>query len=302
MNYYFQHKAAVQRLLAVLAVIVLASVSIFSLPHREEAGHSFEANREETEPLPAAVVTPQTIVAGLAPLRKHVVQPGETLSEIAAQYQLDVPTLLAANDIQDDTLQIGQELTVLPGKGVLHTVRSGDTLWDIARVYQADIPLIVAANGKKDENSILTEGEKLFIPGGRLPLRQATAVSRSKVSRFLWPVRGELTSPFGYRWGRLHSGIDIANDVGTPVRGAMAGKVIFSGWCDGYGQTVILEHDRGYSSLYGHLSQSVVQPGQYVEAGEVIAYMGNTGWSTGPHLHFEVRLNDQPLNPLQVLP
>lgn len=301
MNNYLQHKAVVQRFFVVLAIIVLASVSVLSLPHRDEAGHSFEANQEKPE-LPAVSEPPQTVVAGLAPLRKHVVQPGETLSGIAEQYQLDVATLLAANDLAGDMLQIGQELTILPGKGVLHTVRAGDTLWDIARIYQVDIPAVEVANGKKDDNAVLAEGEKLFIPGGRLPLRQVTAVSRSKVTRFLWPARGELTSPFGYRWGRLHSGIDIANDVGTPVRDAMAGQVTFSGWCDGYGKTVIVEHGRGYSSLYGHLSQSLVQPGQYVEAGEVIAYMGNTGWSTGPHLHFEVRLNDEPLNPLQVLP
>lgn len=301
MHNFLEHKAAVQRFFVVLAIIVLASVSVLNLPHRDEAGHSFEANQEKPE-LPAVSEPPQTVVAGLAPLRKHVVQSGETLSNIAEQYQLDVATLLAANDLSDDTLRIGQELTILPGKGVLHTVRAGDTLWEIARAYQVDIPAIVVANGKKDDNAVLAEGEKLFIPGGRLPLRQASPVSRGTTSRFLWPTRGEITSPFGYRWGRLHSGIDIANDVGTPVRGAMAGKVTFSGWCDGYGKTVILEHGRGYSTLYGHLSQSVVQPGQFVEAGEVIAYMGNTGWSTGPHLHFEVRLNDQPLNPLQVLP
>ena len=116
------------------------------------------------------------------------------------------------------------------------------------------------------------------------------------------PTVGELSSGFGYRWGRLHSGIDLANDIGTKVRASKAGRVSYAGWYSGYGNTVVIEHDQGYTTLYGHLNESIVRNGQYVQGGQVIAYMGSTGDSTGPHLHFEVQKNGVPINPYSVLP
>lgn len=249
----------------------------------------------------APAVPVQTAVSGIAPIRRHIVVPGETLSGIAEQYHIDVATIMGANENAGDLLQVGQELLILPDKGVIHTVRSGDTLWDIAHMYEADLVAVCLANGK-NQDSTITAGEQLFIPGGRRPLRQAQPASRSQGIRFAWPVRGEISSPFGYRWGQLHAGMDIANDAGTPVRAALAGKVIYNGWYGGYGKTVILEHGQGYTTLYGHLSQAAVDHKRYVETGELVGYVGSTGRSTGPHLHFEVRINDVPVNPAQVLP
>ena len=127
-------------------------------------------------------------------------------------------------------------------------------------------------------------------------------MARSSVSRFLWPTRGEISSAFGWRWGRLHAGMDIANDIGTYVVSAQAGQVIWAGWRGGYGYTIIIDHGSGYISLYGHLDDYYVERGQYVRGGQRIASMGNTGNSTGPHLHFEIQKNGEPVDPAGFLP
>jgi murein DD-endopeptidase MepM/ murein hydrolase activator NlpD len=117
----------------------------------------------------------------------------------------------------------------------------------------------------------------------------------------IWPVSGPVTSGFGYRWGRLHAGIDIAVGIGTPIHAAKAGTVIFSGQMSGYGGVVIIDHGGGFSTLYAHQSRPAASEGQQVAQGEVIGYSGNTGHSTGPHLHFETRVNGSPQNPRQYL-
>ena len=122
-----------------------------------------------------------------------------------------------------------------------------------------------------------------------------------------WPVSGEITSPYGYRvhpiWGTTiyHSGIDIGVDEGTPVHAADGGVVVWSGWMGGYGYAVVIDHGNGLSTLYGHNSELAVDEGQSVAKGQVISYAGSTGNSTGPHVHFEVRLNGDPVDPMGYL-
>lgn len=116
---------------------------------------------------------------------------------------------------------------------------------------------------------------------------------------FINPTLGVLTSNFGSRWGRQHHGIDIGGDSGTEIYAALSGDVIFAGTADGYGNYVKLKHDNGYETAYGHCKSLVVKEGQYVEKGQLIAYMGSTGNSTGPHLHFEVKINGEFVNPLE---
>lgn len=125
--------------------------------------------------------------------------------------------------------------------------------------------------------------------------------------RFIWPTSGPITSEFGYRihpiYGRqiLHSGIDIGVPTGTVIHAADSGTVVLSGWVSGYGYTVIIDHGNGFSTLYAHNSELLVSEGQSVSQGEAIAHAGSTGNSTGPHLHFEVRINGEPQNPLNYL-
>jgi murein DD-endopeptidase MepM/ murein hydrolase activator NlpD len=116
-----------------------------------------------------------------------------------------------------------------------------------------------------------------------------------------WPVSGPVTSPFGWRWGRMHEGIDIAVPTGTPVHAAGSGVVIYAGWMDGYGNFVILDHGGGIATAYGHNTSVAVAVGQSVSQGQVIAYAGSTGHSTGPHVHFEVRVNGSAVDPLGYL-
>ncbi|HWR38626.1 MAG TPA: peptidoglycan DD-metalloendopeptidase family protein [Patescibacteria group bacterium] len=124
----------------------------------------------------------------------------------------------------------------------------------------------------------------------------------------MWPIMGEITSPYGTRvhpifgTSRYHSGIDIAADYGDAVAAADAGTIIFSGWMGGYGKAVIIDHGRGISTLYGHNSELLVGEGQTVRKGQTIAAAGSTGYSTGPHVHFEVRVNGEPTNPMSYLP
>lgn len=122
-----------------------------------------------------------------------------------------------------------------------------------------------------------------------------------------WPASGEITSPFGYRthpiWGTTiyHAGIDIGVDEGVPVHAADGGTVVWSGWMGGYGYAVVIDHGNGLSTLYGHNSELVVSEGETVGKGQVIAYAGSTGNSTGPHVHFEVRVNGDPVDPMGYL-
>ena len=125
-----------------------------------------------------------------------------------------------------------------------------------------------------------------------------TAVSGAGL---IWPTRGTVTSEYGYRWGRLHAGIDIGAPSGTPIRAAKAGEVITAGSMGGYGNCVIIDHGGGFTTLYGHMSRIATSDGASVSQGQLIGYVGSTGHSTGNHLHFETRVNGSPQNPRRYL-
>jgi murein DD-endopeptidase MepM/ murein hydrolase activator NlpD len=120
-------------------------------------------------------------------------------------------------------------------------------------------------------------------------------------SGLVWPVNGPVVSPFGMRWGRLHTGIDIAVPYGTPIHAAAAGRVIYAGWMGGYGNLVVIDHGRELATAYAHQSSIAAGNGTTVSQGQVIGYVGCTGHCFGPHLHFEVRVNGQPADPMQYL-
>jgi murein DD-endopeptidase MepM/ murein hydrolase activator NlpD len=132
------------------------------------------------------------------------------------------------------------------------------------------------------------------LQGSAGPIKRGTG-------RFIWPVNGTFTSPFGMRWGRLHAGIDLAAPTGTPIRAADGGTVQIASWYGGYGNYTCIGHGGGISTCYGHQSSIGVSVGQNVSQGEVIGAVGSTGHSTGPHLHFEVRINGNPVDPMGYL-
>ena len=166
------------------------------------------------------------------------------------------------------------------------------------------------ASIQSDRSDVLAEIEDLEAQSEALAARIRAAQQQSSASngpvvsgsgQLSWPVSGPVTSSFGVRWGRMHEGIDIAVGQGTPVRAAAAGTVIYAGWMEGYGNLVAIDHGNGLSTAYGHNSSLASSVGQSVSAGQVIAYSGSTGHSTGPHVHFEVRVNGAPVDPLGYL-
>ena len=250
---------------------------------------------------------PPEIESAPPEIKTHIVRAGDTLSAIAVTYNIDVGTILSANPGTTALIHPGDELKILPEKGVYYEVKAGDTLWRIGRDYNITVEAIVKANNKATDQIVI--GESIFIPGARyarvesrMEQRAQPAVSRARPSGFSWPAGGQLSSPYGWRWGRMHTGIDIANELGAPVVAAAAGQVIWAGVKGGYGYTIIISHGNGYTTLYGHLNDFFVARGQQVRRGQRIGSVGNTGNSTGPHLHFEILVNGEPVDPMRILP
>ncbi|HEV3498484.1 MAG TPA: M23 family metallopeptidase, partial [Actinomycetes bacterium] len=138
-------------------------------------------------------------------------------------------------------------------------------------------------------------------PPGRAGLTPG-AVGGQSSSGFIWPVNGRLTSPFGPRWGRMHQGQDVGAPSGTPIKAAKAGRIIKAGGSGGYGNLTLIDHGGGIVTAYAHQSRFATGDGAQVQQGQVIGYVGSTGHSTGPHLHFEVRVNGTARNPRPYLP
>jgi murein DD-endopeptidase MepM/ murein hydrolase activator NlpD len=250
----------------------------------------------------------------LKPLR-YLVQPGDSLASIADNFAIDVPTMLGANAIDDpDLLPVGTELTVLPLVGVLYRVADGDTLGFIADHYAVDLPEIVRVNALPSAEFIV-EGDQLILPGAR-PSSTSSAGQEAPIlsipapvlvqPSFLWPAHGRITSYFrqvGWTSPRGHAGIDIAAPFGAPITAAATGQVVLATSAGGpYGTMIIIDHGDGIRTVYGHLSQLDVDVGQRVDRGQLIGLCGSTGFSTGPHLHFEVRQEGELRDPLSYLP
>jgi murein DD-endopeptidase MepM/ murein hydrolase activator NlpD len=239
------------------------------------------------------------------------VQPGDTLASIAEQFGLDLPTLLAANDLDNpDLIAAGSELTVLPRRGVLYRVADGDTLAAIAERYGVALTDVMQANAV-DDLALIHVGDELVLPGAHPIVRRAEPAERSIAVAppaplsFLWPAFGPITTYFGevgWTSPRGHAGLDIAAPWGAPVLAAATGEVAVARYDGAYGLEVIVDHGRGMRTVYGHLSRLEVEPGQRVTQGAEIGLVGSTGFSTGPHLHFEVRQGDELRNPLRYLP
>lgn len=256
-----------------------------------------------------------------------IVAEGQTLWGIAQSHGVAVEDLAAANGLRvKDLLAVGQQLVIPPkisgaGRGLLSgaaqalsrpigatrqvtvRVREGETLWEIAEATGLPVDAIVNANEIPDSAAVHT-GQRLMIPGGALDVLRRVTTARGVVSiaqNFVWPVRGQLTSRFGWRLTGHHNGIDIAAPRGSLISVAKDGRVVFAGWFFGYGLTVVVDHGNGISTVYGHASKLLVPIGEVVDTGQVIARVGSTGDATGPHLHFEIRTNGIPLNPMKYL-
>ncbi len=191
-------------------------------------------------------------------------------------------------------------------------VQDGQTLWEIAGTYDMPVDAIIEANGLSS-GALIRSGQRLVIPGGIADIPRRVTLSRSlssvvSIARgFIWPARGRITSGFGPRrhpiFGtrEMHTGIDIGAPSGTPVFAARPGRVTYAGYESGYGKLIVIDHGSGVTTRYSHLSVIEVRIGQVVQHGEVVGRVGSTGYSTGPHLLFEIRVNGRPLDPLKYL-
>lgn len=242
----------------------------------------------------------------------YKVQAGDTIDAIAQANGLSAESILQTNNLsEDDLLQVDQELLIPAVDGVVVEVASGDTLWDLARDYGVSDLDIAAANPEIDPDN-LKLGDRLLIPGGRYQggrtLASRGIPGRPAGRKLSWPAYADLTDWFGDRihpvFGtpHYHDGIDIGVGSGTPVAAAAGGTVTMATWYGGYGKSIRIDHGNGLVTMYSHLSGYEVSVGQTVEIGEIIGYSGNTGNSTGAHLHFTVILNGSPANPLDWLP
>ncbi|MEJ2290172.1 MAG: LysM peptidoglycan-binding domain-containing protein [Deinococcales bacterium] len=301
----------------------------------------------------------------------YVVQPGDTLYNIALAFHLSVDDLIAYNDLNGSVIRPGQTLKLRPSTPapapLTLTVQPGDTLWNLAQSYHVSVSALASAN-KLGSAGVIHPGDTLTVPGryaspttdtgGPVPptvtvnkgdslwsiahhysttvaaLMSANDLSSSEVfagqtlrivppselgaarttyavpapppsAGMMWPIHGPITSHFGYRQLRVdgsnfHTGIDIAGNSGEPIHAAVGGTVALSGWNGGYGLCVIIKSGNT-AYYYGHASVLLVKQGEQVREGQVIARVGDTGHSTGPHLHFEIRVDNEPVDPLPLL-
>lgn len=234
----------------------------------------------------------------------HAVQPGETLSGIADAHGTSVATLVALNDLADpNRIRAGQSLVIQePPKQ--HVVQRGDNLSKIAAHYGVTVSALAVFNDL-DNPDRLSIDQVLIIPpsGGDDALYALVSTRRLNGISLRWPLEGGvISSLFGMRGDRMHYGLDIAAPSGTPIFAAAAGRVTYAGSAGTYGILVKIDHGNGTVTSYAHNSRVRVRVGEHVFAGHHIADVGNTGRSTGPHLHFEVEIDGERLDPLSVLP
>lgn len=248
----------------------------------------------------------------------YTVVEGDTVGAIAEKHGLKSETILWSNQLsEDDFLQIGQELKIPAVDGAIHMVESGDTLWEIASDYGIDPEKLAEANPDVDA-AALQPDQVLIVPGGEPIMRRLSTMvaSRSGSSRETapsgsfgrWPVSGPITDSFGWRThpvygnSHYHDGTDIGVEIGTPVVSVARGRVTYVGYLGGYGLTIKVDHGNGVVTMYAHMSEATVEAGQTVGSGEQVGLSGNTGTSTGPHLHFTVFVDGSPVDPIGWLP
>jgi murein DD-endopeptidase MepM/ murein hydrolase activator NlpD len=245
----------------------------------------------------------------------YTVQKGDTVSTIAQKFGISADTIRWENNLSDDNINVGDTLQILPVTGIEYKVQSGDTVYTIAKKLATDPQKIVDFpfnDFANPETFSLVTGQMLIVPDGIQPaaqpfiqpqvyIAQGPSSTSFSSSGFTWPVHGIITQFASW----YHMALDLAAPYGTPIVAAKSGVVVEAntgGWNYGYGNDVVIDHGGGYKSLYAHMEAVNVSPGQQVVGGStVIGWIGLTGRTTGPHVHFEIRLNDVTINPLPFL-
>lgn len=270
----------------------------------------------------------QTLLCGSNRVQQYTIKDGDTLWDIERATNIDLGRMLVANPgIDPDCLSIGQVLNLSEDAPIITVVATRDVTVDEEVPYPVEAKIddslllgekrvirdgengernityrIVRENGLETDREVLAERViREAVPAIIAKGSYTMLASRGGSGRLDWPCWGGVVSNYGMRDGRMHEGVDLGANYGSPITAAAGGKVISAGWEGGYGKLVQISHGGGMVTYYAHLSTILVDVGQYVDRGEVIGKAGATGYATGPHLHFEVRIDGEPRSPLNYL-
>lgn len=237
---------------------------------------------------------------------EYIIEEGDNLTVISRKIGANLDTLVSVNKISNaNRLRPGQKIIVPNRNGLLYTMKKGESIEDVTERYDVSLKRVLTFNKISDASNI-EEGDDIFLPGAKYTLDERIDKFGQMFS--LPTTITRISSVFGYRVHPItgvrtkHMGVDIPGRLNTPVYAARKGKVIFAGYSGGYGNLVIVRHDKGYTTYYGHLNSITTKAGANVGVGVMIGRMGSTGRSTGSHLHFEVRRNGVALNPADFIP
>lgn len=303
------------------ANIGIAHILINQIANTEGAESISQVKNDQIAAADAGKITQQNeiepIVDEKPEITVYTVKEGDTISTIAEKFNVSVNTIRWANELNaKSTIKIGDKLTILPVTGIQYKVKSGDTISGIAKKFDADQMEIISFNDLENGQAIKV-GMDLIIPDGEpvAPAPKKVTAKKESSSTSSSKAKSTTTSTSGYYGMPIASGvktqgihgynsIDIGAPIGTPVYAAADGEVIVvkggSAWNGGYGNYIVIKHSNGTQTLYAHLSKNQVSIGDNVSKGEQIGLSGNTGRSTGPHLHYEVRGANNPLAKLKV--
>lgn len=291
-----------------LAVLLPVSLSAAELPWLEDLN---VGRNENLRKIRRDIATGLHVVKGCGAAEdlpelnfyRYRVKSGDTFWKILSRTSMDMDTLMSVNSLgSPGEVKAGRILYIPTMRGILVPGNDRERLNMVLKTERIDIRYVRRANRSED-----LDRPYIFIPCGRLPrldrsLFLGTAFTSPLNGGCLTSRFGMRRDPFGGRHYDFHGGIDLSCPLKTAIRSSRRGRVVYTGFSGGYGNLVIVEHERGYRTYYGHLSRILAATGDQVDTGQIIALSGNTGHTTGPHLHFEIRRNERQVNPASFLP
>ncbi len=304
---YFNHSFIVL-VVVFISLLLINNIMYINAIHRIQLKVFQEFNTsEQKKDFQQALITKLKKIK-LLNAQIYTIEDGENYWGIAVTHGIDINTIIGLNPYLKNLFSsINEHIIIGEQKGTLHFVQKNENIISIAKLYQIDPVSLRKINGVSFLKELffpLNLGDLLFIPDGKLMLLTEEMKYLFELRKALQsPLGGKYTSGYGLRLDpftkqkRYHNGLDIKVKIGDLVGAANAGVVISAGWANGYGKMIMIKHDNGYTTLYGHLSRIHVTSGQRVKKGQIIARAGNTGRTTGPHLHFTVWYQGKPVNP-----